>query len=95
MGAKTFKAVPSLCLLALVAACGTGPGAAGGDRASTPDPATTPLPRRRPNGAHQGGVFFPRIKSGEGPTAVPEVMGGGKLVLDDRGCLRMTVPGGR
>lgn len=36
-------------------------------------------------------IFFPRVISG-GPASVPDALGGGELVLDDRGCLRM-LPG--
>jgi hypothetical protein len=69
-------------------ACGAGPAAEG--PATTPPPGPTTAASSRENG-----VFFPQVRPKGGPIAVPTARGGGKLVLDDKGCLRMTVPGER
>ena len=84
----------SLCLLALLVACGTGPTAEGPDTTRGTDSTTAASSQATTRGASSyetevfrgKEVFFPRLRrSGLGPSA----LGHGKLVVDDEGCIRM------
>ncbi|MDQ3363102.1 MAG: hypothetical protein M3534_15850, partial [Actinomycetota bacterium] len=76
--------------LFFVTACGAGTAENPTPDATTgkPEPTTT---SSSPSGREE--VFFPEVRQEGGLDAVPTAMGGGELVLDDEGCLRMLLPG--
>ena len=94
MSGRIFNAMLSLCLLALLAACGTGPAAegpattreTGSTTVASSQAATTGAASYETEVFRGKEVFFPRQrKSGLGPSA----LGHGKLVVDEEGCIRM------
>jgi hypothetical protein len=88
MSGAIFKTVLSLCFVALLAACSAGP-------ASTPSPEATSGKAEPTAASSTSGeeVFFPQVRPTGPPLAVPSARGGGKLALDDKGCIRMLLPG--
>lgn len=71
-------------VLFFVTACGAG-------TTENPSPDTTgeAEPTAAPTPRGQEEIFFPEVRQEGGLDAVPTAMGGGKLALDDEGCLRM------
>jgi len=71
-------------VLFFVTACGAG-------TTENPSPDTTgeTEPTVAPTPGDQEEIFFPEVRQEGGLDAVPTAMGGGKLALDDEGCLRM------
>jgi hypothetical protein len=94
MSRRGFNAMLSLCFLAVLAACGTGPAAegpattrgTGSTTVASSQAATTEAAPYETEVFRGKEVFFPRRRtSGLGPSA----LGHGKLVVDDEGCIRM------
>ena len=69
----------ALLLAALVAACAAGPSAERSDATGSGEPTTVASSPRAE-------VFFPQLRPAE---AYPGALGHGKLVLDNKGCIRM------
>jgi hypothetical protein len=100
MGAKIFIAVISLCLLALVAACGAEPSTKGpaSPRAhSTTDVAssralTTGASTQASSSSSSVEVFFPKLRKVE---VTLLVVAQGEFFVDDDGCLRVDDVGAR
>ncbi len=95
MSEAILKTVLSLCLpcLVLLAACGPDPGAASSPEATQAEPTKADLTEiSSPTGEE---VFFPQVRPTGGGFSAPEARGGGLLILDEEGCLRMTIPGER